>query len=365
LLAWVASACGRIEFDTRGAAGDAGSDASDDAGMACTPFDTDVAANGAIGLAWTGSTYLMLTVDGLASVDPTTGALGTTRALSPPEGIEYGGGQALAWNGSELALVWLASTGALEFGFTDATGTGPITAQQLVAGNAIDPHVAWTGADFVVAWIDTSMSRVLFDQITASGQITHNGDIFQDGSAIGFLYGLDCDTAHCVAAIYHAAAGNPSLVVEPLPLGGTSAENALALPSSGVYMQLVPASSGGFAVETTNTGGFLQAYDASDVMTGSSFAVPGTMGQGLGFVSGIETGTGPRLYGVTNGTPTYVEAVDYLATSQTFSQVVTYDSFTVSTTSAPAITSRPSGMLFAAPYTVGGTGHVRLHQDCM
>jgi hypothetical protein len=362
----LACACGRVGFDARGVVIDAGADAAPDAGVPCGAIDAVVSQNGAIGLAWTGASYMLLTLDGLAELDSSTGALGTIKPLVPAEAIEYGGQEGLAWSGSELALVWLSATGALELGMTDATATTQLATEQLAAGNAIDPHVVWTGADFVVAWIDTANSRVLFAEITATGQITHNGIIFMDGSPIASVYDLHCDPSSCAAAIFHGGAGGgPSLVVEPLPLGQLSAENALGLPPQGVYVQLVPAASGGFVTETTAAGGTLQALDANDRESGPVVAIPGYLGQGLAFVTGVATGTGARLFAVTNGLPLYAVAIDFTAATQQFGPPLELDALSPTSYSVPAIARGPGRVLFAAPYADGVGNHVLLRQLCM
>jgi hypothetical protein len=113
---------------------------------------------------WTGSEYAILytcSPDALPlRMSRVTGdgtVVGTDVGITAYTGPDLGGNLAVAWTGSEHAMVFGADHGDLEFAKVAADGS-PGTPGSVVVSSTVFPYppsLIWTGSDAHVAWLDT------------------------------------------------------------------------------------------------------------------------------------------------------------------------------------------------------------------
>jgi hypothetical protein len=164
LSAWV-SACGRLGYEAllvpadAGPDTDAGADPTAEQALATGTSNAEHPA-----LAFTGDGYSVVWDDDRDGerelyLQRVVGGLPSGAAVRLTQASGYSGFPSLAWSGSELAAAWEdARLGSDEIFFSrfDRTGggVGPQARLSYAAGLAYDPFVTWNGERFAVAWED-------------------------------------------------------------------------------------------------------------------------------------------------------------------------------------------------------------------
>ena len=380
----VLAACGRIGFDSfsggggGGGGGDAGrdsrvsdtpADAPADAASLCTPFDHTYAASnfGVAGLAWMGSQYAILTIDGLATISE-TGALGAFTPLSPAPTTSGAGQNGIAWGANELAVIWVASGGRVEAQLFDST-LAPINTPQTLEPLGMDrAHIAYADTGFVATWH------------VASGELGI-AEVSTSGSVVAGPYGTTSSGAitdtQSVVAIngsylvgYYQAGGIPGLIAFNKPLDGNASGPTITLGASQVtYLQLANVPSGAVILQAAGTGagtGYAQILGAGGVATSGMIALPTDGGNVMNFATAVATGGAPIIAGITGAAPAQIVTAQLDIGGAAFGPLHEVATQAVSAYGPVAAAHAPGRLLLAIPYSDmgGATSHTRLIHIC-
>ena len=147
-----------------------------DEGCPCAPIDVTLAL--AIffdvpGVMWTGGNYMTFAVDStrtylqMIGIDGSLGPTTTLAAISAMYTAE--GTEAIAWNGRELAVVWVRSNGVIALTRFDANGAMLGTTDVSGGPAGFEPIIAWDGDRYAIAWSTATPTSVQLREVDLGG----------------------------------------------------------------------------------------------------------------------------------------------------------------------------------------------------
>jgi hypothetical protein len=366
----VAGACGRIHFGELGDGGSgdgvASGDGAADAAIPCSPFDQTYGASslGVLGLEWTGGGYAIFTLDGLATVS-SSGVLGTFRPVVPAPTVSLGQ-NAIAWNGSELAVVWGTGTGAVDLQLFDASIAVIGSTQTITPSIGDQPRVIWADDRFAVAWGVTTQELAIEEiSITGAGMGAYTTS---SGGTITQVTSIVSTDGHYLVG-YYTNNMSPNVIAFDRPLTGAATMPSLGLgmnPSD--YLQLATVPSGVVAAQAQPGvgAGDAQLLGTDGSPAGSAISLPTDGVQTMSFVTVVPYGANALAAGITAASPDQIVTAVFDTATQTFEPLVHVVAQSATGYGPVAAVRAPGRVLLAIPYADNGgaTSHTRLVQLC-